>query len=100
MTAQTPKLNLNKEEREAIEWLHHFSQMVLNGQAVKYEQPVVNKLARMGIKLNFVCHTEVEALIRGKDAPFCLIITDAPWYIKGKTRNRYLPFQIKKRLPK
>jgi len=49
----------------------------------------------MGIDVGFVSHKEVTTLVRGKEAHFSWLITNAPWYIRGEVSKRYLLFQIK-----
>lgn len=88
-------MKLNRQEREAIEWLRDFSTSLLSGRAVGYVKPTIRQLSRMGIDIQFVSHHDVKDLMRGKDTPFYWRITDAHWYIRGKQSATYLPFQIK-----
>lgn len=88
-------IKLTKKEREAVEWLHHFSGQLLEGIPVEFEKPIINQLSKMGVDLNFVIHNEIKSLKRGKDAAFGWVITNAPWYIRGGVSKQYLPFQIK-----
>lgn len=88
-------INLTTKEREAIEWLKDFSTQLLDAEPVAYQETVINQLKRMGIDMNFVSHKDVSVLVRGKKAHYSWVITDAPWYIRGKVSKRYLPFQIK-----
>lgn len=88
-------IKLTAKEREAMEWLKHFSTRLLDGEPVAYYERVIDQLGRMGIDVGFVSHKEVDTLVRGKKAHYSWVITDAPWYIRGKVSKRYLPFQIK-----
>lgn len=88
-------IKLNKKEREALEFLNFFASELLEGRTVEYCLPIVNQLNRMGINLCFTHHTDVKSLVRGKEVPFYHLITNAPWYIRGKSSKKFLPFQIK-----
>lgn len=90
-------IRLTNKERESLEWLQHFTNQLLQGEPVEYTKPVVDQLRKMGIDVGFVSHKEVATLVRGKEAHFSWLITNAPWYIRGSTSKRYLPFQIKER---
>lgn len=92
------KIRLTKKERAAIEWLSEFASSLLEGKPVDFEKPTVNYLRVMGIKFDFISHKKVKKLIRGKTAPYEWVITDAPWYIRGKASKQYLPFQIKEKV--
>lgn len=89
------KIILNKQEREALEWLQNFTTNLLDGEAVIWTRPTIAHLQKMGININFVIHKNVEKLKKGKEEPFYLLITNAPNYMKGLHSTQYLPFQIK-----
>lgn len=88
-------IRLTNKERESLECLQHFTNQLLQGEPVEYTKPVVDQLRKMGIDVGFVSHKEVATLVRGKEAHFSWLITNAPWYIRGEVSKRYLPFQIK-----
>jgi len=87
-------MKLTKQEQQAADWLYEFADALRQGKPVEYTQPVINQLKRMGIDIQFTSHKRVARLKRGKDEPFNWVITDAPWYLRGKTSKTYLPFQI------
>ena len=82
-------INLTAKEREAIGWLKDFSTRLLNGEPIAYHKKVIDQLKRMGIDLEFVSHKEVNTLVRGKTAHYSWVITEAPWYLRGKVSKRY-----------
>lgn len=88
-------MNLTKKEQEAADWLKTFAANLADGKPTEYQQPVIEQLQRMGIDIGFIGHKEVKALVRGKEDAFPWQITNAPWYIRGKRSDTYLPFQIK-----
>lgn len=88
-------INLTAKERDAIEWLRDFSIRLLEGEPIAYHQKVIDQLGRMGVGMEFVSHKEVDVLVRGKGDHYSWVITEAPWYLRGKVSKRYLPFQIK-----
>ena len=91
------KITLTKVEQNALNWLALFAEKLRNGEAVEYSDTTVAQLARMGIQIDFVNHTRVKKTKRGKGMPFPKMITNAPWYIKGKKTKSFLPFQIRER---
>ena len=93
-------MKLNKKEQEAADFLKEFADNLANGKATEYKQPVIDQLKKMGITIDFISHKEVKSLIRGKSDHFPWVITNAPWYIRGKESKTYLNFQIKARKPK
>jgi DNA polymerase III epsilon subunit-like protein len=92
--SEPTEIELNKQERQAVEWLADFAKGLLEGQAVEWYDAPVRQLRAMGIEMGFVLHKEVKATRRRKGAPFKRRLTNAPWYIRGNTSNHYLPFQV------
>lgn len=88
-------IKLTAKEREAMEWLKCFSTRLLEGEPIAYQEKVINQLKRMGVDMGFVSHKDVNVLVRGKETHYSWVITEGPWYIRGKVSQRYLPFQIK-----
>ncbi len=88
-------MKLNKQQQNAANFLKEFACNLAEGKAISFEGPVIGHLEKMGIKIDFISHKEVESVVRGKGEPFEWVITNAPWYIRGKVSRVYLPFQVK-----
>lgn len=92
-------MRLTQKERTALEWLQRFAENLLAGEPTQWKRPTLAQLEQMGIKLDFVIHSEVKTLIRGKESHFPLLITNAPYarWLKGRESKHYLSFQIKEK---
>ena len=88
-------MKLNKRQKEAFQFLKYLCECYLNGQSPNVNGVDFNKLNEIGVNVNRVNHRRVKSLVRGKDLRMERVITNAPWYIKGKSTYEYLPFQVK-----
>lgn len=90
---------LTKRQQEGAEFLKKFADALAKGDTVEFTDTDLTKLHEMGIDINFVFHKKVDQLVKGKTKAYERLITNAPWYVRGKTSLMYLPFQVKKLKP-
>ncbi|WP_440874827.1 hypothetical protein [Thalassotalea sp. PLHSN55] len=88
-------MKLNKREKEAFVFLKNLADCYLNGTSPDVNETDFNKLQEIGITIRRINHREVKTIFRGKNLKISRLITNAPWYIRGRYTYEYLPFQIK-----
>ena len=90
---------LTKRQQEGAEFLKKFADALASGDTIEFTDNDLAKLREIGVEINFIIHKKVDTLVKGKTKAYERLITNAPWYIRGKSSLMYLPFQVKKLKP-